>query len=142
VHEAWLFYPGATPSYERLTYFTNNASSGDPGTDRGLGRARVRMMQDPTNSGETTAFQSACLALDNGSSTYDGSIITTNIRIPAGNGSTSPFYTVVDVFSLATDCSGAPDIEFHFPTGIYQSFTDTMLAGGTPPYYTLFLNTE
>lgn len=128
--EAWLFEPGATPTYSRFVHLVGDAN--------GAGRAQVVMMQEPAPGQLSAAISSACLALNPGD--YDGAQISTSVRIPAGNGSTSPFYTVVRVFPHATSCSGTPGEEFHFPKGIYQSFVDTRLVGGTPPFYNLFLD--
>lgn len=137
--EAWMIEPAATPS--QSTWRRISAISGGA---NGLGRAQVRVMQNPDGLGYDTAFYSPCLKLSSGGSTVDGAKIDTDIRIPPGNGSNSPFYTVVDVFALSTDdtCSGTPTVSYTFPTGLAGSGegANARLVSGTVPYYTLFLD--
>jgi hypothetical protein len=87
------------------------------GDANGAGRFRVKMMKSMAGAGRTVAVDSGCLSM--AATIKDGNTITTNVRIPLGPGASqaSRYDTEVDVFPLATSCSGTP-VTYSYPNGI------------------------
>jgi hypothetical protein len=116
ISEGWFYDPSGSTPFVELTPLTDGSTSG-------LGRVRVSVMNyGPGGASPTPAFSSTCVGYPSGSS--DGSPIydpaTPNgIRVPVGPAGTgtSPFAVAVDVYPLATSCSGS-FVRYLFPSGI------------------------
>ncbi len=135
VKEAWAFNP-TTFEYIRMSKLS--------GDTFGAGRFRLRMLESTDGLNFQTAHSSDCLKLNSPQS--DGEQIVSSVRIPLGNGSaSSPFAAAVDVYPLATSCSGT--VETHlFPNGLGTATSCSAGAGacilGSYPNLVLFLRDQ
>jgi|GEM_PF-4840857 len=116
--EAYL-YDHTANTYQRITTFSggmNTTPSPAVPDDLGAGRVRLRWMKNPSGAAPTTAFASDCTSYPS-TTVFDGTEIQSTIRIPVGDGTSNRFPVEVDIFPLATSCSGSV-VTYSFPHGL------------------------
>jgi WD40-like Beta Propeller Repeat len=135
--EGWI-YDIANNSYTEVTRFPDGSPSG-------LGRVMVSLMTyDLGGDNPVPAIQSTCMGYLSGSS--DGGVIqdpvkTISVPTGLGGGTASPFVVAVDVFPLATSCTG-PSVRYLFKDGIANPVADgtSALVGDSSSVLRLFIN--
>ncbi len=115
VDEPYLFTP-STNSFTRMATLSGGVDGSNNPDNLGAGRLQVRWMMNRTGSTPETAFISDCQSYS-ASIVHDGSAIDTTVRVPIGNGTQNRFPVEIDIFPLATSCSGSA-VTYSFPNGL------------------------
>ncbi|MGZ3658630.1 MAG: hypothetical protein ACXVCK_00975 [Bdellovibrionota bacterium] len=122
IKETFL-YSASTGSFSHIgNIWPKGATTPDPS---GIGRVRISMLKSADGISFGPAFDSGCLSFTGNTSFDAASDLATSVRIPMGPGSgPSPYATRVEVFPLASDCSGSAQV-YDFPNGIGAALNST-----------------